>query len=76
MDGTAQYTDDIPEVDGELYAGLVLSKHAHAQILSINADQALAMKGVHHFVSAKDLSEGQNKFGTTIVKGSADFNFE
>ena len=67
MDGTAQYTDDIPQVDGELYAALVLSQHAHAEIVSINADKALAMAGVHEFVSAKDLSAKQNKFATTIT---------
>ena len=68
MDGTAQYTDDIPSVDGELYAGLVMSTKAHAQILSINTDAALAIDGVHTFVCAKDLTESQNNFSTTIVK--------
>jgi len=73
VDGTAQYTDDIPSVEGELYAGLVMSTKAHAQILSINADKALAMEGVHTFVCAKDLTEKQNTFGTTIVQDERVF---
>ena len=53
--------------------GLILSKHAHAEIISINTDTALAIDGVHSFVSAKDLSTDQNKFGTSIVQDECVF---
>ena len=46
--------DDIPHIQGELYAGLVLSSHAHARI-TVDASRALQMEGVKGFVSAKDV---------------------
>ena len=49
--GEAVYIDDIPYVEGELYAGLVLSEKAHANILHIDASQSLKMDGVIDFVS-------------------------
>ncbi|PNF38422.1 Xanthine dehydrogenase, partial [Cryptotermes secundus] len=55
--GEAVYCDDMPHFENELYLALVLSTRAHAEILSIDASQALAMEGVHAFFSAKDLQE-------------------
>ena len=49
--GEAVYIDDIPYVEGELYAGLVLSEKAHANILDIDASESLKMDGVIDFVS-------------------------
>ena len=51
--GEAVYVDDIPYSEGELYAGLVLSEKAHANILEIDASQALQMEGVVDFVCHK-----------------------
>lgn len=53
------YCDDMPHFENELYLSLVLSTQAHAEIVSIDASQALAMEGVHAFFSAKDLPEPQ-----------------
>lgn len=57
--GEAVYCDDMPRFENELYLTLVLSTQAHAEIVSIDASQALAMEGVHAFFSAKDLPEPQ-----------------
>jgi xanthine dehydrogenase/oxidase len=47
----------MPHFENELYLALVLSTQAHAEIVSIDASQALAMEGVHAFFSAEDLPE-------------------
>lgn len=59
--GEAHYTDDIPKQNGELYAGLVMSTHAHAKI-SVDWSQALKSEGVDDFVSVEDVP-GSNKTG-------------
>jgi xanthine dehydrogenase/oxidase len=59
--GEAVYCDDMPHFENELYLALVLSTRAHAEIVSIDASQALTMKGVHAFFSSKDLPEPQFK---------------
>ncbi|XP_013399614.1 xanthine dehydrogenase/oxidase-like [Lingula anatina] len=53
--GEAQYYDDMPCADGELFLTLVTSTKAHAKILSIDANEALAMPGVHAFLCHKDV---------------------
>ena len=57
------YCDDIPRYHNELYLGLVLSQRAHARIVSLDPGPALAMQGVHLFLSAKDLPDGKNEWG-------------
>nr|CAH7741383.1 unnamed protein product [Callosobruchus chinensis] len=61
--GEAQYVDDLPQREGELYCSLVLSTKAHAKVLNIDETEALKMEGVHGFVSAKDIKKGRNQFG-------------
>ncbi|KAE8233031.1 hypothetical protein CF326_g1933 [Tilletia indica] len=53
--GQAMYIDDIPPYAGELHGVLVTSTRAHAKIISIDPSEALALPGVTHFVSAKDI---------------------
>lgn len=65
--GEAVYVDDMPAFENELYAGLVLSSKAHAQILKIDPSMALQMDGVMDFVSAKDIHEDRNSFSIAIV---------
>ena len=36
--GEAHYTDDMPRLEGELYAGLVLSERAHAKFVLDSGD--------------------------------------
>ena len=56
-----RYVDDLPAVEGELYAGLVLSEHAHASI-TVDASAALAMEGVVDYVCVNDVP-GANMVG-------------
>lgn len=56
----------MPKHENELYLALVLSTKAHAKIISIDASDALNQTGVHAFLSAKDLTAEQNKFGAVI----------
>lgn len=64
--GEAIYCDDIPPFNDELYLAFVLSTKPHAKIINIDATEALAMKGVHDFVSAKDISKQHNVWGSVI----------
>ncbi|XP_013387039.1 xanthine dehydrogenase/oxidase [Lingula anatina] len=53
--GEAQYCDDMPFLNGELYLALVTSTRAHAKILSIDTSEALALPGVEVFFGHKDV---------------------
>ena len=59
--GEACYIDDIPKTAGELFAGLVLSTHAHAEI-SVDWGPALCLDRVWGHVSVKDMP-GSNLTG-------------
>ncbi|EWZ49498.1 xanthine dehydrogenase [Fusarium oxysporum f. sp. radicis-lycopersici 26381] len=62
--GEAQYTDDIPAMKNELHACYVLSKRAHAKIISIDYSAALDIPGVVDVVDKDDMpSPDANKFG-------------
>lgn len=52
--GQAKYTDDL-KLPGMLHAAIVRSPYAHARITSIDASEALAMKGVVAVYTAKDI---------------------
>eukprot|EP00051_Salpingoeca_urceolata_P010028 m.122205 g.122205 ORF g.122205 m.122205 type:complete len:1330 (+) comp16553_c0_seq4:198-4187(+) len=60
--GEAQYTDDLPLLQSELYGALVLSRHAHANLISVTADKALEIPGVVAFFGADDVP-GTNAMG-------------
>ena len=60
-----RYLDDLPALEGELYAGLVLSRHSHASI-TVDYSAALAMEGVVDYVGIKDLP-GSNMIGMYSV---------
>ncbi|MEN9764515.1 MAG: hypothetical protein RL397_470 [Pseudomonadota bacterium] len=53
--GLAPYIDDIPVPRGCLHAAPILSPHAHARLLGVDATAALAMPGVHGVVLAEHL---------------------
>jgi xanthine dehydrogenase/oxidase len=57
--GEAQYTDDIPVQQNELFACMVLSTRAHAKILSVDASAALDIPGVVDYVDHTDLPNPQ-----------------
>lgn len=54
--GQARYTSDAPQSRDALYGCPVRSTVAGAQIKSIDASRALALEGVHSFISAKDVA--------------------
>ncbi|KAF2368635.1 Aldehyde oxidase/xanthine dehydrogenase molybdopterin binding [Trinorchestia longiramus] len=64
--GEATYVDDVPQYSNELFGAFVLSTQAKAQIVSLDAEEALALPGVHAVVSAKDLPGERNKAGELV----------
>ncbi len=59
LSGHGRYIDDI-EVPGALHACFVRSPHAHARIVSIDADDALQMPGVVAVITGRDLAQWTN----------------
>ncbi len=53
--GSARFIDDMPEPPDLLHCKLVVSPHAHARILRIDAAAALALPGVAAVLSAADI---------------------
>ena len=51
--GEARYVDDMPRLEGELYAGLVMSTRAHAKI-TVDYDEAVKMEGVAGYFGATE----------------------
>ncbi|MDJ0683196.1 MAG: xanthine dehydrogenase molybdopterin binding subunit [Alphaproteobacteria bacterium] len=60
--GGALYIDDIPMTPNTLHAALVLSEKAHAAILEIDIEAALALEGVVAVYTAGDIP-GRNQIG-------------
>lgn len=42
-------------VSGELFMSFVLSRRAHARILSVDPSKALSLEGVHHYIDHRDI---------------------
>lgn len=57
--GEAQYTDDIPVQQNELFACMLLSTKPHAKILSVDTSAALDIPGVVNYVDHTDLPNPQ-----------------
>eukprot|EP00750_Incisomonas_marina_P011151 INCI16348.1.p1 GENE.INCI16348.1~~INCI16348.1.p1 ORF type:complete len:1339 (+),score=206.41 INCI16348.1:162-4178(+) len=53
--GEALFVDDIDPPRGCLEAAMVVSTHAHARVISVDASKALALPGVHDYVDHRDL---------------------
>ncbi len=58
--GRGTYVDDIA-IPGMLHVAFVRSPHAHARIVSIDAEAARGMPGVHAVLTAEDLGEAAAK---------------
>src|SRR4051794_24253155 len=63
--GEACYVDDIPELDGTLYAALGLSERAHAGIQSIDFSAVRAVPGVVAVLTAAEIP-GPNDCGPIV----------
>jgi xanthine dehydrogenase/oxidase len=62
--GEAEYIDDMPHLERELYGGLVLSSKAHAKLINVDWEPALAMPGVVGYIDKNSLPPGQNIWGS------------
>jgi xanthine dehydrogenase/oxidase len=64
--GEAEYIDDMPKLDRELYGGLVMSTKAHAKLISVDYEPALQMPGVAGYIDKTSISKEQNIWGSII----------
>jgi xanthine dehydrogenase/oxidase len=62
--GEAEYIDDMPRMDRELYGGLVMSSKAHAKIISVDWDPALEMPGVLGYIDKNSIPADVNIWGS------------
>jgi len=63
--GRSIYIDDIPLINGTLYALVFTSSIAHGRILSIDLSKALSLPGVVAILTHKDIP-GENQIGGII----------
>lgn len=63
--GESVYLDDIPLVNGTLFASVFDSPVAHGKIKSLNIEEAMAMPGVLRIFTAADIP-GENQIGGII----------
>jgi xanthine dehydrogenase large subunit len=63
--GESVYLDDIPVVNGTLYAAVFDSPIAHGKIKSLDISEAANMKGVERIFTSKDIP-GENQIGGII----------
>ncbi len=63
--GTAQYTDDIPELTGTLHLALGLSPVAHGKLLGVDVARLMAEPGVLAVLTAADIP-GSNDCGPIV----------
>jgi len=62
LTGRARFLDDIPVRADTLYAAVVRSPHAHADILSINVENALSLDGVSDVLTGDDIRKWSKPF--------------
>jgi carbon-monoxide dehydrogenase large subunit len=55
--GQGRFVDDLPEPRDTIFLGFVMSPHAHARIVSIDASQALALEGVLAVLTGEDIAK-------------------
>lgn len=62
LSGTALFGDDLPVRGNTLYAAILRSPHAHAEILSIDGSKALARPGVAAVMVGREVREQTEPF--------------
>src|SRR3954466_4216134 len=60
--GSAQYLEDLPEPRNIAFAATIRSPYSHANIVSIDASQALALPGVLAVLTRDQLDEYELNF--------------
>lgn len=63
--GESVYLDDIPLVEGTLFACVFDSPVAHGKLLSVDTSEAEGSEGVYRIITAKDLI-GENQIGGIV----------
>ncbi len=63
--GESVYLDDIPVVNGTLYAAVFDSPVAHGKVISLDTDDAMKMPGVVRIFTVKDIP-GENQIGGIV----------
>lgn len=63
--GESVYLDDIPQIQGTLFAAVYDSPVAHGKILSVDIDEAVKSEGVVRVFTYKDIP-GENQIGGII----------
>jgi 2-furoyl-CoA dehydrogenase large subunit len=62
LSGRGRYADDLPIPVGTLHAHVIRSPHAHADIVRIDAEQALAHDGVWAVITGEDVRKLSDPF--------------
>ncbi|KAF2836185.1 hypothetical protein M501DRAFT_996895 [Patellaria atrata CBS 101060] len=62
--GEAEYVDDIPRMNRELFGGLVLSLKAHAKLVEIDWKPALELPGVVGYIDKNSIPKEHNVWGS------------
>ena len=57
VSGKANYVDDIPEIEGTLYAGLGLAEIAHGKIINMDLSAVWQAEGVVSVLTGAELSK-------------------
>ncbi|KAF2085591.1 hypothetical protein K490DRAFT_58488 [Saccharata proteae CBS 121410] len=60
----AEYVDDIPRQDRELFGALVLSSKAHAELVDVDWEPALSMPGVVGYIDKHSIPAEANIWGS------------
>uniref|UniRef100_A0A0B7AD29 Aldehyde oxidase/xanthine dehydrogenase a/b hammerhead domain-containing protein n=1 Tax=Arion vulgaris TaxID=1028688 RepID=A0A0B7AD29_9EUPU len=66
--GEVKFANDLPAMQGQLYAAVVLSTEGNANIANIDTSKALEMPGVVTFIQASDIP-GQNNWKPASMYG-------
>lgn len=64
--GEAEYVDDMPRQERELFGALVLSSKAHAKIISIDWERAIAPGLAVGYVDKNSISKEANCWGSVV----------
>lgn len=65
VSGEAFYIDDLPEAKDLMHVYIAQSEHAHAKILSLDVSKVQSYPGVHHVLTAKEVT-GKNDFAPVV----------
>src|SRR5271166_3545754 len=62
LSGRGRYADDLPVPAGTLHAHVIRSPHPHANIVSVDASEALAKDGVWAVITGEDVRKLSEPF--------------